>query len=134
MISDGDAVLLGLYALSNNLELAPASTFGSKRIPAERNETQRRCALDRLARSIVSELEIEPADLCFGRLCGWRGEIQGHRVQFVGVDATPRAASVRERTEARLAPSPESVNEATPLPERVSKLRLMKFAPLSPLA
>jgi hypothetical protein len=92
-------------ALTLDLELASATLAWCERIAAERNEAKHRRPFDGLARRIVSEIEIEPPDVSVGLLGNRRGEIQGDRVELVGLDAAPRAAPVGKRTEARL-PAP----------------------------
>jgi hypothetical protein len=112
------AFLLSLDTLSDDLELPPAPLAGSKRIAAERNQAERRGALDRFARRIVSEVEIETADLALGDAA----------VRVVKSKVTACALlSSRHRREPRSSvkgpkptspPSPESVNDERPLPER----------------
>jgi hypothetical protein len=94
------AFLLSLDTLSDDLELPPAPLAGSKRIAAERNQAERRGALDRFARRIVSEVEIETADLRLRRCGGPRSEVQGDGVRFVVLEASPRTPLIGKGTEA----------------------------------
>jgi hypothetical protein len=93
-------------ALTLDLESASATLTWRKRVAAERNEPERRSPFDGLARRIVSEIEIEPADVSLGLFGGRRGEIQGGRVALVGLDTAPRAAPVGEWTESCLSALP----------------------------
>ena len=70
---------------------------------AERNEPERRCPFDGLAGGIISQVQIEPADLRLRSLCRRPGEIQGDRMRLVGFGAAPRTAPIGEGTEALLA-------------------------------
>ena len=87
------AFLLRLNTLSDDLEPAPLA--GSKRVAAEGNQAKGCGALDRLARGIVSEVEIETADLRLGR----RGEVQGDGVLFV-LKTLPPTPPIGKGTEA----------------------------------
>jgi hypothetical protein len=84
------AFLLSLDTLSDD----------RKRIAAERNQAERRGALDRFARRIVSEVEIETADLRLRRCGGPRSEVQGDGVRFVVLEASPRTPLIGKGTEA----------------------------------